>query len=177
MQRKSSAHRGHNWFVVMVGVGMLVASSGCISNYDFESTRGLPVERQIEDLSQLKTDRGTPAQGLFDVAWVPLVYGNVELLRPVDTLSEGRVPGHSVMKLRSYLPLFCAHHTDSSYYDEEAACYERTELTSFLWGLWKSRRVRVATEHGDRVETERQLLWLLRWGPEVRYQQHSPAQS
>ena len=153
---------------LLLAIVLLTATTGCVSNYDFGATRELPVTQRIEDLQELKDPQGDPAEGLFDITWFPLLFGKIELFIPTD-VDEERVDGHFSAKMRSYLPLFCAHHVQAQHYDGKAECYEQSTLTSVLWGLWHTKEQRVATERGERVEKERRFLWLLRWGPEVRY--------
>jgi hypothetical protein len=47
--------------------------------------------------------------------------------------------------------------------------YEKQQFKSLLWGLWSSVRKTVQTTHGERVELNRSLLWVLDWETSVRY--------
>jgi hypothetical protein len=51
----------------------------------------------------------------------------------------------------------------------EHLAYEKQQFKSLLWGLWSSVRKTVQTTHGERVELNRSLLWVLDWETSVRY--------
>lgn len=152
--------------LAVVSVLLLALSSCATSNYRFAARDGLPPD--VEVLENARREHagvsGRKGNGLGDVSWVPLIAMNAEIYN----VSNPTMPkGTGYAAFDAYGPLFFIVDAETFHYDEQQRLYERSEDSSYLWGLFRTERNDVRVPSGWRVDTETSLLFgLLRWPAE-----------
>jgi hypothetical protein len=144
----------------------LALASCSLNNYSFAGRDGLPpnVEVLEQGRQELAAVPGKTENGLGDVSWFPLIALNAEIYN----VSDPQMPkGTGYAGLDAYGPLFMFVDVETYQYDEQQRLYERTEGSSYLWGLMRSERTDVRVPSGWRVDREKSILFgLLRWPAE-----------
>ena len=148
----------------------LVLASGCVTNHPFVRGAELDVPGLVSEL-EAKSEK---EDALFDIHFFPFAHLDLQVFARNDD-TERYPEGHAFISMRSWLPLFGIVDGDVELYDSEQSAYEKKEFRSVLWGLWTRERNTIQTSHGERIESNSNLFWILDWGPGVHY--NPPADS
>jgi len=143
---------------------LLLCFTSCATrSYTFPDRDGLPpdVEALEKARQELDSVPGKKGSGLGDVSWMPFLAMNAEIY------SNNNVPdpkGTSYFDVNVYGPLFMFASTEAYRYDEQQRLYERSDGSSYLWGLISSERSDIRVPSGWHVRTETSLLFgILNW--------------
>lgn len=162
------ASGGRRRFSPAATVLALLASSlsSCVlGNFDFDTISESPGSARHAALLSAAEEKGEDGLGSF--VYVPLLYfdANVFANAGEDELPEG----HMEADLEAFLPLLAFLDGRVTRYDEEGEVYEQTEVNSYFWGLFFTRREQVATPYGTRHRTSHRLLWFIPVGGSSKY--------
>ncbi len=150
---------------------LVVALSGCASNYDFAATKSsdgrYDTLQMIDDLKKHRATAPANEKELYDFSYIPLIHTRLRVIAEVD--DKTKPDKHIFTEIDSCLPFFGFMNAKVERFDKDKFRFESYEFRSRFWGLCTKLTERTPTPIGLREKTQSSFLWLFRWSTSPKF--------